>query len=280
VLGPDDLVFCSGTLLRATLDELIEACTAGGYRGLSLWPHHIEGARAAGRSDAEIRARLADSGVLPVEVEPCLSWLPEGSLAPEHAKLAGPPLEAMIDLAVAVGSPALLVVDGFGANADVDAIAEAFAHVCDRAGQEGLEVKLEFTPWSSVPDARTAHQVVTRAGRANGGILIDTWHHFRGANDLAQIAALPGNVVLGIQLNDASAARTGEPLPQEAMHARRLPGAGDIDLTGFVRTLDTIGSRAPIGIEVFSDAFDGLSPAEVGRRTADSGRQLLALARA
>jgi sugar phosphate isomerase/epimerase len=280
VLGPDDLVFCSGTLLRATLGELVEACTAGGYRGLSLWPHHIEGARAGGRSDAEIRAWLADSDVVPVEVEPCLSWLPAGSLAPEHAKLAGPPVEAMIELAVAVGSPTLLVVDGFGSNADVEGLAEAFASVCERAGAAGLRVKLEFTPWSSVPDAKTAHQVVERSGCANGGIMIDTWHHFRGANDLGQIRALPGERVHGIQLNDASAARTGEALPQESMHARKLPGEGDIDLVGCVQALDAIGSRAPFGVEVFSDAFVGLTPAEVGRITAQSARRLLALARA
>ena len=280
MLGPEDLVFCSGTLLHASLTELIEACTAGGYRGLSLWPHHIEGARAAGASDAEIRARLADADLVPVEVEPCLSWLPEGALSPEHTALAGPPVETMLDLAEAVGSPALLVVDGFGADASDEALAEAFASVCDRAADRGLRVKLEFTPWSSVPDARTAQRIVAMAGRSNGGLLIDSWHHFRGANDLEQIAALPGDAVLGVQLNDASAAPTGEPLPQEAMHARRLPGEGDIDLAGLLRTLDAIGSRAPLGVEVFSDGFVGWTPAEVGERTAAAARRSIQAGRA
>ena len=72
---------------------------------------------------------------------------------------------------------------------------------------------------------------------------------------------------------------TGEPLAQESMHARRLPGDGDIDLLGLVRTLDAIGCSAPLGAEVFSDDLAGLTPAEVGRRVGEATRALLASAR-
>lgn len=277
--GPDDLVFCAGTLLRRPLRDLLTAAEAGGFRALSLWPHHVEGARAEGASDAELRRLLADHGVVALEIEPLLSWLPPGALPAELARLAGPPPEVFFELAHALEAPTLLAVDGFGARAECAALVDAFGALCDDAARHGLRVKLEFTPWSAIPDAQAAARIVREAGRAGAGVLIDSWHHFRGANDLEMIRALPGELVTGVQLNDASAAPSGEPLAQESMHARRLPGQGDIDLVGLVRTLDAIGCRAPLGAEIFSSAFDALEPAEVGRRAGDAMRALLAAAR-
>lgn len=279
MLGPGDLVLCGGTLLKRSLRELVEAAAAGGFGGVSVWPHHVAGLRAQGLSDADVRALLADAGVVPLEVEPVLSWLPAGSLPPEQEKLAGPPVETFFALAEALGAPTLLAVDGFGARAGRAALVDAFGALCEGAARHGLSVKLEFTPWSAIPDAATAHAIVRESGAANAGLLIDAWHHFRGANDPDQIAALPGDAVLGVQLNDASAAPTGETLPQESMHARRLPGEGHIDLVGLLRTLDAIGCRAPLGAEVFSDALDALEPSEVGRRVGASMRAVVAAAR-
>lgn len=280
MLGPDELVFCAGTLLKGSLRDILVAARAGGFRGVSLWPHHVAGARAEGLSDADLRGLLSDHGVVPLEVEPVLSWLPAGSLPPQLQRLVGPAPEEFFALAEALGAPSVLAVDGFGCSASRPAIVEAFAALCEAAASRGLGVKLEFTPWSAIPDAKTAHEIARASGADNAGLVIDSWHHFRGANDLSQIAALSGELVQGVQLNDASAAPSGEPLGQESMHARRLPGAGDIDLVGLVRTLDAIGCRAPLGAEVFSDALDGLPAEEVGRRVGDAMRALLATARA
>ena len=276
VLGPDDLVFCAGTLLHGSLRDLVAAASAGGFRGLSLWPQHVEGARASGLSDADVRTLLADHGVAPVEVEPLLSWLPSGALAPEHEKLAGPPPGDFFALAEAVGADAVLAVDGFGPRAERGALVEAFAQLCSDAAARGLRVKLEFTPWSAIPDAQSAAAIVRESGARNAGIVIDSWHHFRGANDLGQIAALPGELVQGVQLNDAPARPSPEPLPQESMRARRLPGEGDIDLVSLLRTLHEIGCVCALGVEVFSEALAGVGPAELGRRAGSALRAVRA----
>lgn len=279
MLGSGDLVFCAGTLLRGSFRDLVRAAGAGGFQGLSLWPHHVDAARAEGLTDADLRGLLADAGLVVHELEPLLSWLPEGALAPEHRKLAGPPPEVFFDLAEALGAPTVLAVDGFGARAEPDAIVAAFAELCDGAARRGLRVKLEFTPWSAIPDALSAARIVCAADRSNAGILIDTWHFFRGGADLAAIRSLPGELVQGVQLNDAPSAPSGEDLARESMHARRLPGEGDIDLRGFLVALDAIGCRAPIGAEVFSDALTGLAPEELGRRVGDATRAVVAAAR-
>jgi sugar phosphate isomerase/epimerase len=108
--------------------------------------------------------------------------------------------------------------------------------------------------------------------------MIDTWHTFRGPSDDAQLRALPGALVGSVQLNDAPAA-PGADLVAETLAARLVPGEGDIPLVRWLRILDAIGSRAPLGVEVFSEKLDELPPLEVGRRCGEAARALLAAAR-
>ncbi|HXK26211.1 MAG TPA: sugar phosphate isomerase/epimerase [Myxococcota bacterium] len=269
-----ELVLCAGTLLRASLRELAAAAQAGGFGAISLWPHHVEGARREGLSDAGIRALLADHGVGLCEVEPLLAWLPPGSLPESASALAGPPPEFFLDLACALGAPRVLCADGFGAQASRGAIVERFAALCEAAAARGLGVALEAIPWSSVPDARTAWEIVRLAGAANAGLCLDVWHFFRGGADLAQLAGLPGGRVLSLQLSDAPAAPWAD-LPQESLRARLLPGDGAIDLVAFLRALEAIGCRATLGAEVFSEALSAQDPVTVGRRAGEALRRVI-----
>src|SRR5271170_5696857 len=164
------------------------------------------------------------------------------------------------------------------APVDVAQAAEAFAGVCDRAREHGLLVHLEFLPWSGIPDVSRAAEIVALAGRANGGILLDTWHHLRSGNDAAALARVPGDRIFAVQLGDAPARAEGS-IFEETMQRRLLPGEGEGDLAGLVRLLDTLGCRAPIGVEVFSEALRALPPEEAAQRAARSTRDVLARAR-
>ena len=82
-----------------------------------------------------------------------------------------------------------------------------------------------------------------------------------------------------MQINDAPAEPAGD-LIAETLSGRLLPGEGAIPLGRWLRWLDAIGARAPIGVEVFSSALDALPPVEVGRRCGDAARAVLAAARA
>jgi sugar phosphate isomerase/epimerase len=83
---------------------------------------------------------------------------------------------------------------------------------------------------------------------------------------------------MAVQLNDAPAKAEAN-LVDETMHRRLVPGEGAIDLVGLVRLLDAGGSRAPIGVECFSDELNALPAAEVARRVGDATRAVLAEAR-
>ncbi len=115
------------------------------------------------------------------------------------------------------------------------------------------------------------------ADRPNGGVMLDTWHHFRSGHGVDDLLALCGNVITAIQINDATAQPWDSP-SRESMHHRLLPGEGAIDLAGTIRVLDGMGCDAPVGVEVFSDDLGKMPPVEVARRAGDAARAVIAAA--
>ena len=280
-LGPDDLVLCSGTLSPGVpFAERLAAAAGGGFTGISLWARDYQQAGGdEGLSDADLRALLAAHGLVVAELDVAWWWLPGADVSiPAEADPVGVfgfGEDDMFRLADAVGARSLNAVDVFGGDWGLDDAAESFAQLCDRAAEHGLVVHLEFLPWSKIPDAAAAWEVVRRADRPNGGICVDAWHFFRGPADLEVLRGVPGDRVLGIQLDDGPAQAEAN-LIEATMHERLLPGEGQFDLTSLVDVLHDIGTLAPVGVEVFSDALHALAPAEAARRAGEATRQLLA----
>ena len=274
-------MLCSGTLPRATtFADRVAAAAAAGFAGISLWGRDYDAARAEGHRDADIRVMLDDHGLAVGELDPAWWWLP--GAAEIGASLAGAAdtegvfaygETELFRIAETVGARSVNAVDVFGGEWDVAAAADAFAGLCDRAAEHGLLVHVEFLPWSRIPDVSTAWEIVRRADRPNGGVAIDAWHFARSGSTLADLASVPSDRVLGIQLDDGPTAAEPD-LVTATLHERRLPGKGAFDLRSLCRAL--AGSPAPIGVEVFSDDLHALGPAEAARRAGDATRAVLA----
>ena len=277
-LDQHDLILCSGTLFGHPLRAKIRAAAEAGYAGITLWPDDVTQAHGEGLSDADIRKLLADHDQLVVDMDPLLDWTPEAKPKPGEAAVAVTPEAGFYAIAEAFGARSINVVQGFGRTLDLDRAAEDLAGVCDRAREHGLVVTVEFLPWSGIPTAAVALDLVRRTGRPNATILVDTWHWFRGGADLAMLRSVPGSLVGSVQLNDAPRAPS-ENMMMESMLGRLMPGDGAIPIVEVVRALDQIGSRAPIGVEVFHETHASLDATDVARRAAEATRRVLALAR-
>ncbi|MCZ6782826.1 MAG: TIM barrel protein [Proteobacteria bacterium] len=288
MLGPEDLVLCAGTGPRAPFAERAAAAAAAGFAGISVFVDDFEAARAKGLSEADLRAILADHGLRVAEVDPLLRWLPGSEPATGTATGSGVSAEGVgffrygeddfYRVADALGARSLNAVVYTDEPVETDSLVESFAGLCDRAAGHDLLVHLEFLPWTPVADAFAALAIAEAAGRRNGGIMLDTWHHFRGAVPDERLCELPGERVLAVQLSDAPAATEANPV-EETLRRRLLPGEGDIDLPSLLRILREIGSPAPLGVEVFSDTLAALPMDEAARRAADTTRAALGLAR-
>ncbi len=279
-LSSGDLVLCSGTLARHTpFRERVEAAAATGYAAVSLWGRDYDDARREGYNDADLVALLDDHGVVVAELDPAWWWTPGAetfSIPPELD-----PVDVfrfgeseLFRIGELLGARSVNAADVVGGPWGVDDAAASFATLCDRAGEFGLLVHLEWLAWSRISDLDTALQVVSLADRANGGLNIDTWHCARTGTDPADLLAIPGERVLAVQIDDGPA-EPEENLIEATLHDRLLPGDGAFDLVGYLHALRRIGADAPIGVEVFSDDLHALGAREAAEKAAEATRRLL-----
>jgi sugar phosphate isomerase/epimerase len=188
---------------------------------------------------------------------------------------------AFVDAAAALGARSVTLIETrgrrVGTEIPYDVAAEAFAAVCDRAAARGLLVHVEYFPWSGVPDLRTAYEITRRAARANGGVMVDVWHHLRGPDRGALDFGVPCASVLAVQVSDVAAAAHDD-VRAEARHHRLLPGVGAGHVAELLRALRDHGCEAPIEVEVYSDDLATLDPTAAARRAAAALRDVLAAA--
>lgn len=95
----------------------------------------------------------------------------------------------------------------------------------------------------------------------NVGLTLDSWHwHHAGATTQDIVAAGPDRIV-HVHFNDAPS------LPPEQIRddQRLMPGEGVIDLTGFLRALQSIGYSDALSVEVFGRGLDKMKPEAAAR---------------
>jgi sugar phosphate isomerase/epimerase len=251
----------------------VAAAADAGYVGIGLWFGDYNRLRAEGRNDADLRAVLDHHGLRVREYEALRGWAGSDEVlatSQEH--------EATIfQMADALGPGGKFQVLG-PYPGSLDQAAEALAGLADRAAEHGLTAAIEYLPeMTNIPDAATADELARRAGRPNVGLCVDSWHHFRGADDLAMLAAVPAERVVVVQLNDGPRVRVHPDYYRDCTEARLAPGEGDFDLRSFVRTLDGMGVTGPYSVEVLSsDLLAREGPAEIAAHLARCTRAVLA----
>jgi sugar phosphate isomerase/epimerase len=275
MLTSDDMVLCAGSALQTPFTERLGLAAASGFAGLSMWESDYLGARAEGLTDADLRGALADHGIEIAELDALTRWLPgEGGVVQSEWTTSFDEKD-FYAVADAIGARSINVVDlGPRRVISVDAAAEAFAGVCDRAREHGLLVHIEFLPWSSIPDIESAWAIVREAGRDNGGVLLDTWHFLRSGGTLERLPEVPRDRVYAIQVSDAPAVAESN-LMEETMARRLLPGEGAARVRDVVAALFEGGCTAPVGVEVFSTELAALPADQAIQRVAEATRGVL-----
>ncbi|MBK9470626.1 MAG: sugar phosphate isomerase/epimerase [Pseudomonadales bacterium] len=258
-------ILCLATLRAAPLAELVGSAALAGFAGVTLRRHHVEQARAAGLGDDAIRELLQRLPLGAVMIEALTRWPADVA----RDRVAAAQARALFECAVALDTRDTCAVLLDGTPWPRKELVRAFRSLCRMAAGYGLRVALEFVPWSVIGNPEAAIDVVERAGCANGGLLLDSWHWARSNTPLDAPAALDPARVFMLQLSDAPA-RPAADLWHETMHERLLPGVGTIDLARLLAALERRGVACPLAAEVFSDRLSALEPAKAARELAGS----------
>lgn len=281
-LAPGDLTIAAPPFGHIPLLDRLPAFQAAGFKGIAVMPTDIWTLEEQGMSAAEIAQRVADHGLVINEVDCTACWMPA-----QRAKAATDELgelvltltaERVVATAARIGARSVQVVEISNITVDPEEAITSFGALCDMAAEHGLRAHIEFLPTGGIPDLTSAWRIVEGANRPNGGLTIDSWHFFRSGSTLDQLAKIPGDRIFSVQINDAPAQPKAD-LWEELMTGRLLPGEGDLDLVGLIRTLDAIGANIPIAVEVFSEKLNSQPLADTARAMAQTGAAIIRQAR-
>lgn len=118
--------------------------------------------------------------------------------------------------------------------------------VCDLALAFDLHIDLEFMPFRPLASLSDALDVVERADRVNGHILIDALHFHRARASIEDLRRLDPSLIGAFQICDGLLAAPTD-LATEAREGRKMPGEGAFDLKLLVANLP---ARTPVAVEV------------------------------
>lgn len=248
------------------------AAAEAGFGGIGLHVEDLARTRAQGMDVTEMGAVLADTGLRLVEIEFLGGWALEPDEAALEHTVAG--IEAVADAFggrhVSTGEFREGALDS---DIALDAAADRLRALAARLRRRGLLVALEAFPWSALPDAATAVDLLYRAAAPNTGLLVDVWHYYNGGADPALLAGLPVGGIAAVQLNDGPL--VDRDFLQHARAQRRLPGEGELDVVGLVRAVDATGFRGPYCVEVNTPEFRALPVGEAAERAAAAATSVL-----
>ena len=262
--------------LRSPLNlrERLEGAAAAGFTGFGLLSDDLPAAVAEYRITG-IKAMLADNGITHLELESIPYWWADGPRQEESDRVR----QGLLDAAEALGARHIKVTpDGDDGPWDRGRWAEKFAELATQADGVGARLGIEFFPWSNIKTLHDGLQLVADAGHDAGGVIIDTWHVARAHTPIADLAAVPPQRIIGVELNDADEQVVGT-LFADTVHRRRYCGEGVFDLSGMINALRTAGWDGPWGVEILSDEHRSLSMEKALHRAASSGQNALNQAR-
>ena len=213
---------------------LVAAAAAAGFTAVGL---------GAGQADAACAAELARTGV------DCHELLALVVTADEEATV-----RAAVELAsVAEAVRARWVLTVFSAGLGPDT-APAIARSAAVLAEVGAGMAVEFSPLGPVPSIPAALDVVEVAGVDRAGVLIDSWHFFRGDSTWRDLATIPLEQIAYLQFDDAPEPIWDSPM-RETLHRRAMPGEGTFELDRFAGTLLDRGWTGTVSVEVLNAAL-------------------------
>lgn len=246
------------TIRNATFVRKLEVARAAGYQGVGLWVGEVEDAARSADGLEGVSRLLREQRLAAAEMCFVGGWMyaeqGERAAALERA-------QRTFRLAQALGCPCV-VACASGDSGDLADAARDFADLCELARPFAVKVALEFLGGAEqVKDVATAWQIVEMADAPNGGLLLDTFHFYKGGSQVEDLEPVTGDKVFLVHVNDCPE------LPRAELEDRHriFPGEGVIPLEAIAAALADKGYRGFFSLELFNEEYWASDPYLVAR---------------
>jgi sugar phosphate isomerase/epimerase len=224
----------------ADLDRYVHAVAAAGFTAVSLGSEQIAAAGVGPGAVETVAALVERSGLRCSDVLALTVRRDDEatvSAAREIAQTAGA-LGADFVLTLLYTKVSEESVDRLGRCAEI-------------VRASGARLAVEFAPSGAIDSIAGALSVIDQIGSDQVGMLIDSWHFFRGPSEWPDLETVPLERIAFVQFDDALAPLTDDVMV-ETVNRRTWPGEGSLDLVRFANTLTGRGWDGMVSVEVLS----------------------------
>jgi 2-keto-myo-inositol isomerase len=238
---------------KLPLPELIDLAARAGFTAMEPWLREIQQYADKGGSLPDLEKRFKDRGI---SVESAIGFAPW--IVDDDARRAKG-VEAMkhdMDLVARIGGKRIAAPPaGNNDRADLDLrkAAERYRAICDLGDQMGVVPECEV--WGSskcLNKLSEAAFIAIESGHPKACILADIYHLYKGGSSLETLRLLSGDAMHVLHTNDYPA----DPPRATVTDAHRVyPGDGVAPLGAIFRTLQSIGYRGFLSVELFNREY-------------------------
>jgi sugar phosphate isomerase/epimerase len=249
------------TIRPGTLEEKLYAAATAGFSAVGLLRQEMEAAGDEGLEELHL-SQLAVS-----ELTGLSGWMDADRNTRAIALVEA---ERTFEMAARLGCP---LVNAWPSPQAVDLLAAAarFQELCRTAELLEIRVGLEFLGTREhLNDLAGAWEVIEAAGVANGGLVIDTFHFYRGGSALEMLDPIPGEKIFLVQVSDCV------DLPRRELEDRHrvYPGTGAIPLEPLLGAVRGKGYSGYYSLELHNEAYWQEDPLTVAREGLRAMRNL------
>jgi sugar phosphate isomerase/epimerase len=241
-------------------EDRVKAASKAGFTGIGLKEIDVEHILER-RSLREMKQILDDNGIQHVELEFITDWFLDG----EKKKQSYKTQKMLLTAAEALGARHIKVGDFDTQITPMPKLIESFAALCADAENYGTKILFELIVDAMIKTLPETLEMVTGAGAKNGGIMLDLWHIVKLRIPYEEVARIPMQFMLGVELNDGTL-NCPWSLHEDTINHRRFCGEGEFDIKGFVKCILDAGYTGPWGIEILSQELRKKSLQEAASR--------------
>lgn len=249
------------TTMPYGLEDDIRSAAEAGFEGVEIWVGKLRKYLET-HSKADLKRLLDEAGV----EAPCLCAF--GGFvfcSGDDYERRVEELRRFLDVGSSIGTECIVVcAEGLGGLSFSEAkerYVERLSSLAEVVEEYGVKIALEW--FEELPQAV---DIISAIESEYVGLLIDTFHWYRGDGRLESLELVPGDRLVFVHINDC------EDLPREVLRDsnRLFCGEGVIPLVEVLRTFKRKGYEGFLSVEIFREEYWGMPPTEIAKRALKS----------
>jgi 2-keto-myo-inositol isomerase len=257
------------------IDRELEIAADAGFQAVEPWIVELEQYIGGGGTLGELRRRIDDLGLRIAGAVGFAEWIVED----ESRRASG--LERMkrdMDLVAEIGgrfiaAPPIGAHQPDQAKPELRDIADRYRSILELGVRTGVTPILELWGFSqTLSRLSEVAYVATETAHPQACLLLDSYHLYKGGSDFGGLHLLSGAALPVFHINDYPDA---PPRAQIDDSHRVYPGDGVAPLDQLMRTLDAIGFRGFLSVELFNRDYWQQPAPEVAQSALEKTRAVV-----